>query len=484
MVLAVGPWQWVFKDEIWQWSPPSGVPAGIDLRSQPEQQQRGGTGGLGLFVFPGLIPADYLTLGDVEDTLGLTKRREIEDRFKITRDRINATRVADILLEIATEHRDATGRTGHTGLVPNHRGNFEIWHRGVLWRSEPCDIASPRWAGVRALLREDRRELEKQVRNGLLSPRQARKALGYWAQKYKCDHTEFFGPGETVVDPLPPETALGPDPFSYSNGDLQTVSSSVWTNQGFSSFNIVTTDRVKSNGSLGPTFRQARYESDLSGADQSGQIDTDDLGDTFGWVGPTLRYNSAAGETYYGGRIRQNGGGVIYKMNAGTASSIDSGGTDGSSTKTIKLQISSNALTLTRNTTVMCGPTSDGSPLSSSYLRTGIFSHSSAEATGDNWQAADLGGGGVSVDAGIAAAAAAVVAPTVVLGSITMAPANASAAAAVVAPTVVLGAVTVAPAPAIAAALTVAPTVIGGGTSGGTPRFAGMIAEVGRLANP
>lgn len=389
MVFAVGPWRWVLRDEIWQWAPPDGVLSGVDMRSHPEQQSPGPrAGGLGLFAFSGVVGADYLVLGDLEDTTGLTLRRAIEDKVKIARDRIGTTRVGDILLEILTDHRDPSGKTGHTGLVPDHRGNIELWLDGLKMRSERFDIASPRWAKIREVVRNDRRELELQIKAGLIDDAGFRKALGYWAQKYKCDYADLFGPGEKVVEPLPPETSLS-DAFTYSDGALQTVSSGAWSELS-SGFNIVS-NKVKSNGGLGPTFRQARYETNLSGADQSCQVDSDDLGDTFAWVGPVVRYSASSGETYYAGRARRTSNdGVIYKNNAGTVTSITSGGTDGAQTKTLYLDISSNALTLKKDGSTMCGPTSDGSPLSSSNLRTGIFAHTNAEATGDNWQAADL----------------------------------------------------------------------------------------------
>lgn len=75
------------------------------------------------------------------------------------------------------------------------------------------------------------------------------------------------------------------------------------------------------------------------------------------------------------------------------------------------------------------------------------------------------GSGPVSVDPGNVAAAAAVVAPTVILGSLAITPAPAAAAAAVVDPAVLVGGLTIAPAPAAAAAASVDPTVILGSLS-------------------
>lgn len=71
---------------------------------------------------------------------------------------------------------------------------------------------------------------------------------------------------------------------------------------------------------------------------------------------------------------------------------------------------------------------------------------------------------GVTVTPTPASAAGAVVAPTVVLGSITITPTQASAAGTVVDPTVVLGSITITPTPASGAGSTVDPTVLIGGT--------------------
>lgn len=377
----IGPWQWLAKPYP-RWEPLCGFGA-LDLRPIPQQRLMGGAPGLALFFGPGTITdSSYRWLGsgswhDVKPTG--REKAAIPVRRGYT---LKGDDLVSMLLDLFTDGSDADGADACKPLVPTIRGSLEL----VCGQRHSERF---RWGGrhtgiLRSMLRREFAEAWQR------DQRHARKRLDDLCIRYAVDDWKEFVPAslhKDVPGRLPRTTTITE---SFDRADSGTVMGNdlSWT-QVAGTWGTASNKGYKA--ATGSIIEGARADSDLSSDDHYSQVVVGG-GDNLTAHGPAARFASAA-NTYY---VTFNFADVQYiaKIEAGSQTNLGSGSYTYANDATIKLEANGSTIKM------YAGGVEKASVTDSAItgnVRCGVASYG-INGTLNNFEAADLGGGGAFVD--------------------------------------------------------------------------------------
>lgn len=316
-----GPWVWnpIFP----QWEPPPGCSTGIDLRSLPEQAQAGGTPGLGVFYGDVTLGSDYHFIGrgnwyDIK--LRLQDKDALPKRPGYS---VKGEDLVGAVMDLLTDGADPEGNTYAKPLVPSVEGRMVLSAGGRTHNETFRWGKHPHTNRLRDLLRSEFTSLFNDAKAGKLKDQEHhRRVLDFWCDKYglqgENDWQDFVPPnlrpqvsGRLKRDTTYTENFTRADGDIIGNlltwtevaGDLDTVSNAVKVG-------------VDNTGSYG------RAESDLSGSDHYAQVVVTVPAANGNQFGPACRFSSSAHTAYFMLARPSDGLYRIYKVVAGTETSL------------------------------------------------------------------------------------------------------------------------------------------------------------------
>lgn len=334
MYVALGRWRWTDFEGGKCWSPPAGAVAALDLRSLPQQDIAGGTGGFGLFGFD-TDPGAGVLGEDPEGVVGPTRRQALADALGVE---ISSARLGNIVAELLTARADPTGQAFARPIMPDRDGLTLRF--GTIARREAFDLKHPHAAKVLGVLREDYRAIR--ARGG-----PHRKFLGALLRKYRTSDYRQFQPADLPdEEPIEPTTTITE---SFNTADSATLGPDLSWTEVSGVYEVLSNQcRGTSDGSV---VRSARAESDLSSADHYSQIDAiANSGANTGLFICCFRFESAA-NTYYRYITRMSDGlNQLQKVVTGTPTNLVTGTTSALSLPdTLRGDVSGSTLTGYRN---------------------------------------------------------------------------------------------------------------------------------------
>lgn len=282
-----------------------GVPharAVLDLRSIPEQSQRGGTPGLCICVSdqpPSVVGSDYdlLGVGNWHDVK--VNQRLLDSLPKPSKTyRPAGDDLVGVIRDLLIGAADPTGDTFAKPLIPTVGGRMEL-HLGQF-HAERFKWGDRGTDKIRDVIRSDFKSAFDDAQAGRSRAGHHQRVLDYWCEKYGVEEwREFVAPGlqKDISGRLKHETTITE---SFNQMDSTTLGPDLtWTevNNNWDTF----VNRLRYVTSGGATNGYARAESDLSSSDHYGQIDVVDIGAlslTTGG-GPVSRFAAAASTFYY-----------------------------------------------------------------------------------------------------------------------------------------------------------------------------------------
>lgn len=386
-----GPWIWDTTRFGGFWRPPAGF-AGLDCRTLAEQGTRGGTPGLGVFVSDSVAPAtienrsDYQLLGrgnwyDIKPTAKEAARIPRRKDFAPAGDDL-----CGLILSILTDGADPDGGDGPKPIVPTVEGRVELnlgqrhaerfrfgkWYSGIVRDLLRKQFAAT-WAVNRTL---------------------ARKQLDFECQKYNLDGADDWKqlvPAALVADVpgrLPHDTTIADD-FTRADGSVIGNLLS-WTQTDVVSGTWSTVSNQANGASAGgATFHLARAESDLSSADHYAQVAVVALPGS-AYYGAVCRFAPATDTGYLTLLTTVSNKLEIWKSIAATITSLSSVAASVTLPSTIKGSSNGSTLKSYQGGVELASITDTGV---STGTRTGMIYYT-INSQGDDFEAADLGGGG------------------------------------------------------------------------------------------
>jgi len=388
MSVYLGPWQWdESTPSLPHWALPLGCQSAVDLRSLPDQGQRGGTPGVGVFVTDAALSSEYVLLGEHPTARASAQGRSAWE--SLTGYAAQGARVVDLVWDHLTFGADPDGGTGPKPLLPGRNGGIH-WselHLGGNHRNEPFvwgedAVATER---VRELLRRDFRRTFADAQAGRLNDRKHhRRILDMLCEQYGVADWREFVPADLRADipgRLPHKTTIT-DPFT--RGDQVGLGTS---SEGWSWTIVAGTINIVSNKAVS-TLNQlnlARAEIDLSSADHYAQALSVTSPDNRG-LGACVRFHGTD-QTFY---FYTRDGNRLFKAIAGTNTLLAQAGSSPAPPFTLKTQANGSAITghydgvqqVSATDTSITGNTRTG-------LRQDVIQS-------DDYQAADLAAGGVN----------------------------------------------------------------------------------------
>lgn len=374
-----GPWQWVTEGGLSFWCVPWSIGC-LDMRSIPEQSQRGGTPGLGIFMATSPISDsnyDLLGTGNWHDIK--PDQRGKDSLPKPKKYAVKGDDLVGMLLDLLTDAADPTGSSFVKPLIPTANNKLELCLGGYRF-TESFSWGNARTSKIKDAIRLEFQQVFDGAKAGKLKDAEHHlRVLDAYCEKYGVeDFKEFVPPAiqKDVPGPKKHETTIT-DSFDRANADALGTSSEGWSWTETEGDIDILSNQAK-QGAAGAECI-ARAESDLSSSDLYSQADV-----SGGFPGVGARYSSSA-KTYYFAQWISNW--QIRKYVAGAFTSIANSGTSGPPT-TVKLTCNGSSLEVFSNGVSQVSATDTAI---SGNLRCGIHGFSGAE-TWDNFQAADLAG--------------------------------------------------------------------------------------------
>ena len=382
--LYLAPWRWVDDPtDMSGWVAPSPFTVGtLDLPSIPQMSVAGGVPrGVGLFALTQRDPnVRGLYLGDdLALSLRTPMKRGIEQALRVS---LSNQRLLDILWELFTAHADPTGQVRWKPLMPTVQGNMELWLGGYSRvHSERYDPQAHPLV-MEVVRRDFQRNRIELARRGQLDHH--RRVLGALLQKYGRFgvRAEDIAPG---VEPLAPSTTITDD-FNRADESLDAGS---WVEVD-ANFSVVSNEisRTGTDGSGFPGL--AHHTTDLSSADHYAEIVFKTQQNNFAFMGGAARASgtSNSDENAYFGIVRAQGSlRTISKTVNGTNTNIstDSGGSG--PPQTVRAEANGSTIKMFDDGVEIFSVTDTDI---TGTLTAGIAVHYQDEATGDDFEAADL----------------------------------------------------------------------------------------------
>jgi hypothetical protein len=387
-----------------RWAMPAGCFGNIDLRppSQKSQANYGLFWGADDTPTPGgclFLGEGYVTSVALSPALQAAWNALIGSAAQAT--------VMDTLWHLYTIAADPDGIAAVRPLTPTRAGNLEIVMTGhSVVRRKRFTFDIPEAQNVIANIQRDYRDIYNRTDR---SENLHRKFLGWLGEKYKIDKPQdFFIPSDLpMVVPARPETTLT-DAFTYSDGSLPTVSSSAWSQSNSADLDVVSNECEES--ATPPTSHSSgKYDTDLSGTDHYAQIDVVSLvapSAERSWAGAFSRisYDGSNRTQGYSGEITIDSSSTIkYRGEEWAAGSpttkfdLSGSWTTGD---TFKMESDGSTHTMYKNgSAISSGSFTDTTYTSETRCGMGVrtYQGSAGDVTIDNWEAADLAAGGLSI---------------------------------------------------------------------------------------
>jgi hypothetical protein len=382
----------------------------IDLRSVAACSQRGGSPtGFGLFVTADGVDlgSDYENLGsDPLTPWGASARARWQSALELPQ-ALQTNTLRGALWETLTVQSDPVGDDRAKPIMPTDVRQLECWLAGGLLQSKRFRVADPESTPVLDLLRRQYRKIRQDSLNGICRNARGqvdrshyRKFLGYLERQYGIGYRAFQPADVPDEAPLKPETTLNE---TFNTADSTTLGPVyTWTEYTTD----VEADRFEVAGNqvacdtAGGADQAARANSDLSGANHYAQLNVTALaaGGNNVWMGAAARFSGSAHTCYFASIRQVNDTIALYKVVAGVPTEL---GTPASVTVSLPaiVKCQANGTTLksfwaVAETESITDSSIDGATVGG--LRCGIQGFNPfldlTSATGDSWEAADLGG--------------------------------------------------------------------------------------------
>ena len=375
----LGQWEWVDNGEFEYWTAPYSEyrTGNIDLRSIPQMSKKGGVPeGYAIFSYSQTIrDKKMLYLGnDKEAVLSKSVTDTLKDRLGIE---VSPKSIKNMIYEILTTKADSTGKVRWKPLMPDKNLKMKVYlgTEGNIKEVALIPYVSPEWETVLAVIHEDYRRLVHKSEHIKVS-----KWLDFNQEKYGVDYNEFIPDDEPIkLSPLPHNTTITDDFDRASLGADWSVISGTW---GIRSNEVLTDGK----GATWPN--RIKNTNALSSDDHYVQIDfTNDLSSSNAFLGPMARWDDSL-QTYYWGCIRAGGDIRSYsKVIEGVGTNLD-GDTNGSGPpQVVKIQCNGSTIKFYDDGTEIFSVTDTGI---TGNTKTGLAGHTSNDALGDDFIAADL----------------------------------------------------------------------------------------------
>lgn len=394
----LGPWRWVERGATSHFAPPPFAHGAIDFGTLAEMSKPGSDRPGCLLVTDAVLPSEYTLLGE-----GMASEIKIDGRVKSIFSReLNHAAEGDSLADLirdTLQNGEVDGGTKWKPLMPDARGWMDV-HLGGCIQSERFEWGKPGSRGgnhtprMQAMLRAEFRQHFDNAKAGRMRSEHHRRILDWWCEKYGLngpDDWRQLVPQDLqahVPGRLKHETTITDDftradgdtignllSWSEVTGDLDTVSNAVQSGV---------------DGSVGA----ARAESDLSSEDHYSQINVTALGNNVSAWAPLTRFAAAATTFYSGETYRTENNSYLLKTVANVRTLLAGPqAVTPAAPQAWKLTSngSSQALSQAGTDRVTVTDTSI-----TGNVRCGIwlFYNGGTSSTIDDFEAADLGGGG------------------------------------------------------------------------------------------
>lgn len=406
----LGPWTRQTRGSMTFYAPPVGVVGCLDLAPLPVQGVMSEFRPVGLFVTTAaVLPSEYTLIaeGDCREVKSTTRMR---DAFlSLTGYAPNGDTLADQIYDCLTDGSDPKGDSAPKPLMPGVNGWLDLHlggHSRILsakfeW-GKPCSRGRGHWQKIKQLLRNEFEELFTAAKGGKLKDAEHhRRVLDFHCEKYglKGNDWKELVPTKLQKDVpgrLKHETTITDD-FNRADADALGTGSGGWSWSELAGDCDIVSNVASVQTISGSTGSNNRAETDLSSADHYAQVAATIIG-TGGNDGGAYARLSASAITGYLAVLFRTGSPYlqIYKVVSGAFTSLSSSTgvtyADGRITKTeangstIKGHYHGSEIISITDTAI------------TGNLRTGshgyIVGGSAGAVTFDDFEAADLGGGG------------------------------------------------------------------------------------------
>lgn len=407
---CLAPWQWVEDPATGEqgWSAPAGTAGLFDMRPATDSvhgffairaDARPEVDGA-IWLGDGTDFRDYFTSQAERDAwrdaLGLTTE-QIPDSNRLLR---------DVLIQTFEECGDPDWGVRFKPPTCTHDGylEFHLGGHSLISRRRFTGTDDPAWARIQALLQRGYRRVREHALEHGRNPHEREthlRLLSTWMRKYRVDdHRLFIPSGLPDEGTRRPETSIS-DAFTDSDGTL--LENHTPTDGGGWTWSVVNGGcEINSNRAEQQTndaWNIDRADQDLSSADHYTQADLMALlQSTKCYVGIMARKDATATKTFY--QVRYSGWShsdglnryELRKVVSGSETTFDHWSSDLTAGDTLYLECDGSTITMLINGEQRA-QTTDTSITGN--LRTGFASY--RRAAYDNYEAADLGGGAVSL---------------------------------------------------------------------------------------
>lgn len=377
------------------WRPPTGGPFyALDLRA-PSQGE-----GYGLFAYPEARSDARLEL-DLGSDLGVALRGSARERvaevLSLPSGWATGMTAAQAFSAILLTHADPRG-----GAVLPVRarlgGRCRIVTAGYEMLNERVGASHPAWIARRELFRVDYRRRRAQVRTQA-DLDALRRWTGYEVLANRLDGPDDILPLEYRADgALDPRTTITE---SFNTADSDTLGPDLSWTEVIGDWDVVS-NQVQMVEQEPSNAAAARADSDLSSDDHYAQLSVEDIGsftERLG-LGPCTRFDASVYTCYFVYIYQKDDNWYLVRMASGTQNAIANGSGSVSVPAVWKLESDGSTHKVYRDG-VQQGSDQTDSNLTGN-VRTGINawwgSTGSAGPIGDDFEAADLGGGGGGAD--------------------------------------------------------------------------------------
>lgn len=374
------------------WALPAGAVTSISL-TRPD----GGEPGVGV-IGGELSGSDYVPI-DLEDVLTARARNawlELVGNLPAGATGIDA---------LWTAHTDGMGPLSCGPLMPTRRRILTLRYAGLLLRQrEFAGPDDPHLPAIRAVLDPPLNDLRQRAKAGEILDARGEADLVAHQRKLRW-HALKLGLSDEALQPAewdPDE--LGIDPHTTYSDDFNRTDenplTTPWTVRGdvtaLLQGNMV---RLTNDGGL------IQYQSALDGDDHySKYVIGDDNGSvshsTSVLPGPMCRHTGTATETYWHVRMRLSDGLTqLFYVESGTFNTVlNTTGPAWATGDVIELECAGTEIGIKRNGSyVLSTPTTNANVATGVYAGVRAFTSIGQNALFDDWEAADLGGGGATV---------------------------------------------------------------------------------------
>jgi len=401
MKYYLGNWQWVTRDGMSYFAPPSGATGAIDLGTLPDMAVAGvPRKGCLCWTSGGTLPSEYEFLGD-GDCREISRTGRISAAFARTVGGVpSGGKLHEMILDCLISAADSDGSAGPPPIVPGIDGWMDLWLPGHgRVKGERFEWGRTlHTAKLRRVLRKEFTRLFRDANDGKLKDSvHHRRVLDDWCKKYGVEEWREFVP-EALQRDVPGrvarETTIN-DNFNRADQSGLGTASGGFTYSSLASSAI---DIVSNAAKWGPSESVTdvkRADSDLSSSDHYSQAAITTAALTDLGAGCIARKDSTSTMTFYLADIANSVGlftARLFKCVAGTFTSLGTLVEARSAGDVCRCECNGSSISNKINGTTKIGPITDTAITGGvrTGIRAGGFSSVGNTAIFDSFEAADL----------------------------------------------------------------------------------------------